>query len=60
LFSGEVTLRTRVVLFSDGISGRFSLHELELMHPAKACESVMQVHARNTDDATVMVVDFGG
>ena len=59
-FRGSVKPGSRIALFSDGISARFALSELDPFEPREACEMLLSQHGRDNDDATVMVVDIGG
>ncbi|MBI5495392.1 MAG: SpoIIE family protein phosphatase [Deltaproteobacteria bacterium] len=60
VFDGEVMPGHRLVLFSDGISRRFTLDALAGRSAAEACALLLERHASPFDDATVMVADLGG
>jgi negative regulator of sigma-B (phosphoserine phosphatase) len=60
LFHADLSAGDRIVLFSDGISGRF---DEEASRPAPAlatCRAIMERHRRPHDDATVLVTDIEG
>lgn len=57
VFGGPLGVRSRMVLFSDGISARFSLDALRLVAREDACHQIITKHGHAHDDATVMVVD---
>jgi negative regulator of sigma-B (phosphoserine phosphatase) len=58
VFGGDLPDEDRIVVFSDGISARFSLSETRDQPPAEACRSIFKAHRRAHDDATIMVVDY--
>lgn len=47
----------RLALFSDGLSSRLELDDTRNLAPDAACDLLMERYGRNTDDATVLVVD---
>jgi hypothetical protein len=51
--------KSRIVMFSDGISSRIRLEDLRKLNPEDACGRILQQHRRATDDATVLIADFG-
>jgi negative regulator of sigma-B (phosphoserine phosphatase) len=59
-FEGPAAPGSRFVLYSDGISSRFSNEEIGLLPRLEACRRVMEKHRKSHDDATVMVVDVEG
>jgi phosphoserine phosphatase RsbX len=59
-FRGPFGPGARVALFSDGLSARFSLMEMDRLPPGPACEALMAQYGRGHDDTTVMVADAGG
>ena len=59
VFRGSLPHRSRLVLFSDGISSRFTLDDVRLLSPAEACGWLMANRARAHDDATALVADCG-
>jgi phosphoserine phosphatase RsbX len=59
-FEGPAARGSRFVLYSDGISSRFSNEEIGLLPRLEACRRVMEKHRKPHDDATVMVVDVEG
>jgi hypothetical protein len=50
--------RSRLVLFSDGISSRTPLEDVRSLKPRAACDVVMTKHRRKEDDATIVVADL--
>lgn len=50
----------RLVIFSDGISGRFDLRETSKLSTAEACRAIFTQHRRSHDDATLLMADLGG
>jgi negative regulator of sigma-B (phosphoserine phosphatase) len=56
-FEGPAGPGSRFVVYSDGISARFSNEQIGLLKREEACSLVMEKHRRAHDDATVMVVD---
>jgi negative regulator of sigma-B (phosphoserine phosphatase) len=49
--------RSRIVIFSDGISTRLRHEELRPLPPQEACKQLVDRYRRAEDDATVMVAD---
>jgi negative regulator of sigma-B (phosphoserine phosphatase) len=58
VFGGDLLDDDRIVVFSDGVSARFSLGDARELSPADACRAIMKTHRRAHDDATMMVADF--
>jgi phosphoserine phosphatase RsbX len=58
VFSGEIHAGDRLVLFSDGISSRFSLDRVRRLSPAEACGQILAQHGHSHDDATVLIADL--
>jgi negative regulator of sigma-B (phosphoserine phosphatase) len=58
VFGGDLPDGDRIVVFSDGVSARFSLDDARELSPAEACRAIMKTHRRAHDDATVMVADL--
>ncbi|APR80982.1 Anti-sigma B factor RsbT [Minicystis rosea] len=58
VFEAQLKGRGRLVLFSDGVSGRLALDDLGGLSPRDACRAIMDRHRRPGDDATVLVTDF--
>ena len=58
VFDAALTGRGRVVIFSDGISGRLALDDLGTTVAGDACRMLMERYRRPGDDATVLVTDF--
>jgi negative regulator of sigma-B (phosphoserine phosphatase) len=59
VFSGELRSTDRVVIFTDGVSSRFSLKDVRNLSPADACREILVRGRRTHDDATVLVADIG-
>lgn len=57
VFDGSLRAGARVVLFSDGISRRFEIPSPTTASADRACRLIYDGHRRETDDATVVVVD---
>lgn len=55
---GRVDPRARIVLASDGVSTRFELDALSPTSPERACDELLERHAVDHDDATVLVADL--
>lgn len=58
-FVHRLTAPTRVIVFTDGISPRFSSAELRTLSPQTACERLFAGHRKMHDDASVLVADLG-
>lgn len=58
VFQGKLQQRSRMVLFSDGISARFTLESLRKLAPREACDALVTDHGRAHDDATAMIADY--
>lgn len=58
IFEAPLSARGRIVVFTDGISGRLTLDDLGALYAREACRAVMDRYRRPTDDATVLVTDF--
>jgi negative regulator of sigma-B (phosphoserine phosphatase) len=50
--------RTRLVMFSDGISTRLRLDQVRGLSPEEACATIIERHRKSEDDATVLVADL--
>lgn len=59
-FRGPFGPGSRVALFSDGLSSRFALSEVDTLTPKRACETLIAQYGRRQDDTTVLVADVGG
>src|SRR5262249_6070697 len=59
-FHGKLHGRSRLVLFSDGVSARFQLDSLRHLGPRELSERLVTDHGRTHDDATALVVDYEG
>lgn len=59
-FRGPFGPGSRVALFSDGLSSRFALSEVDNLSPKRACETLLAQYGRGQDDTTVLVADVGG
>ena len=55
-FDYPVTSRDLLVLFTDGISGRFNLKSYDQHSPKGMAEAILANHGRSYDDATCVVV----
>jgi negative regulator of sigma-B (phosphoserine phosphatase) len=60
VFHGKLFQRSRLVLFSDGVSSRFQLDTLRELAPRELSEHLIAHHGRAYDDATALVVDYEG
>ncbi len=60
VFAAELHSHSRLVLFSDGISSRFSLDHLRLLTASDASHKLLEQHGHAHDDATAMIVDLHG
>jgi negative regulator of sigma-B (phosphoserine phosphatase) len=58
-FRGGLPEGDRIVIFTDGISSRFSLKDLSRLSPGEACREILERGRRIHDDATVLVADIG-
>ena len=56
IFEGTLRAGDRLILFSDGISGRLPLQELAKLDAASLCEHAFERYAHD-DDATILVAD---
>lgn len=52
--------RARILLASDGVSTRLELGGLEGVSPEVACARLFAAHAKEHDDATLLVADVSG
>lgn len=50
--------KDRMLLFSDGISGRFDLRATQALSTADACHAIFEQQRRSHDDATLLVADI--
>lgn len=57
-FGGPLRCPERIVIHSDGVSGRFELDDLAALPPSEACQAIMSRHRRPYDDASVLVADL--
>jgi len=57
VFSGTISPDARLVMFSDGISHRFALSQMQRMLTREACTKIMETFRHSHDDATVLVAD---
>jgi negative regulator of sigma-B (phosphoserine phosphatase) len=58
-FGGELRTHDRLVIFTDGVSSRFSLRDVRGLSPDDACRAILERGRRIHDDATVLVADVG-
>ena len=59
-FGGNLRAGSRLLVFTDGISGRFSAEDFRSFDRRKLCEHMMSKYRRGRDDASVLVADAGG
>ena len=57
-FEARLSAGDRLVVFSDGISSQVPLDQLRALSPGDACATVMRLHRRRHDDATVLITDL--
>lgn len=57
VFGGDLQPHDRLILFSDGLSGRLSDAATRMTAPEQACDLLLERYRRSHDDATVMIVD---
>jgi negative regulator of sigma-B (phosphoserine phosphatase) len=60
VFHGRLYMRSRIVLFSDGVSARFQLDSLRDLPAQQLSEYLIGQQSRDYDDATALVVDYEG
>lgn len=48
----------RMVFFTDGVSSRFGLEEVDGIEADQACDTLFERHRREHDDATLVLVDL--
>ncbi len=58
VFRGRLHQRSRIVVFSDGISARFELDSLRHLGADELSRRLVSDHGRAHDDATALVVDY--
>lgn len=58
VFRAQLTSGDRILVFSDGISPRFSARDLAPLSPADACRTLLESYGRSHDDASVLVIDI--
>jgi negative regulator of sigma-B (phosphoserine phosphatase) len=56
-FGGMLPRSSRLIVFSDGISGRFAANETRDLALSDAAHAILERHGRDSDDATVMVLE---
>jgi negative regulator of sigma-B (phosphoserine phosphatase) len=59
-FQGTLHQRSRLIMFSDGISARFMIDSLRALSPHEASTRLLSDHGRDHDDATALVADYEG
>jgi phosphoserine phosphatase RsbX len=57
VFSGSLSPDSRLVMFSDGISHRFTLSSMQRLSTREASVKIMETFRHSHDDATVLVAD---
>ena len=50
----------RIVLYSDGISSRFTLDDCRHLAPSQACKMMLERLRKREDDATILIADMEG
>jgi negative regulator of sigma-B (phosphoserine phosphatase) len=60
LFEAQLSAGDRLVVFSDGIAGRFDDELSRGLTGLETCRRIMDRHRRPHDDATVLVTDIEG
>jgi hypothetical protein len=55
---GELGARARIAIWSDGITSRLSLDEVASLSPEDAARAVLDRHAADHDDATIVIADL--
>jgi len=58
LFEAPLSAGDRLVLFSDGIAGRFEDELSRRLPGLEMCRAIMDRHRRPHDDATVLITDI--
>lgn len=58
LFEGQLSAGDRLVVFSDGVSGRFGDDLAHGLPAPETCRAIMSRYRRPYDDATVLVTDI--
>ncbi len=48
---------SRLVMFSDGVSGAPALTDVRQLAPERACQAILRSHRSQHDDATVLIAD---
>ncbi|MFT3924583.1 MAG: SpoIIE family protein phosphatase [Myxococcales bacterium] len=59
-FRGTFSGNARLVMFSDGLAGRFALTDFDRFSARAACDALIEKFSRGSDDVTVLVADAGG
>jgi negative regulator of sigma-B (phosphoserine phosphatase) len=57
-FGGQLPEGSRLVVFSDGVSSRFTVAETVHLPPQVASRALLESHGRSIDDATVLVMEM--
>ena len=60
VFEAPISAGDRLVVFSDGIAGRFEEELSRGLSGLETCRAIMDRHRRPHDDATVLVTDIEG
>ena len=60
IFRGKLREGTRLLVFSDGISGKFAANDFRTMERKLVIETLIARYRRDHDDASVLVADHGG
>jgi negative regulator of sigma-B (phosphoserine phosphatase) len=60
IFRGKLRTGSRLVVFTDGISGKFAASEYRTMERKLVIDTLIARYRRDHDDASVLVADLGG
>lgn len=58
VWSGTLAGRTRLAVYSDGVSSKFHLDQFAEFSTTDACHAIFERHRRSHDDATLLLADF--
>jgi negative regulator of sigma-B (phosphoserine phosphatase) len=57
--SAKTVPDTRLVFYSDGLTGVSRIEDVRKLAPHEACQKLFHRHRRGEDDATVLIADLG-
>jgi negative regulator of sigma-B (phosphoserine phosphatase) len=60
IFRGTLRTGARLIVFSDGISGKFAANDFRTMERKLVVDTLIARYRRDHDDASVLVADLGG